>query len=255
MLGTPPHLRLTLATKAYGSGVPVLSNLDLTVQRGECLAFLGPSGCGKSTLLRLLAGLVPLTSGKLERFPAPSERPEETGFVFQEPALLPWLTAAQNVAVPLKLRGFAADHAASLVHTALTRVRLSDRTDHYPAQLSGGQRMRASLARALLLRPQLLLLDEPFGALDELTRDVLNEELQLWRAEDLWTSCFVTHSVAEAVFQADRIMLFAANPGRIVAEITLSLPRPRTMDTRLSPAFHAEVDRVTRLVRQAHPAP
>jgi NitT/TauT family transport system ATP-binding protein len=174
--------------------------------------------------------------------------------VFQDPTLLPWLTIARNIEIPQRLRGVSAPARAAGRQRVLDLVQLADKAGAYPRQLSGGQRMRVSLARALSLSPRLLLLDEPFGALDEITREHLNEELLAIRAQHDWTAFFVTHSVAEAVFLSNRIFVFSARPGRIHAELRIDLPYPRTADTRLSRAYHDLVTEVSRRLRDSEAA-
>jgi NitT/TauT family transport system ATP-binding protein len=235
-MSPPPVVQLKSVSKRFGGGPLVLDRIDFSAARGEFVSFIGPSGCGKSTLLRLISGLIPLSSGSLEHDGAATAVGEDLAFVFQEPTLLPWLTVARNVELPLKLRGVPAEQRRSRREAALTRVRLSGREEAYPRQLSGGQKMRVSIARALALRPKLLLLDEPFGALDEMTRNHLNEELLAIRSDQDWTAFFVTHSVAEAVFLSSRVVVLSANPGRIHAEIAIPLPYPRNDDTRRSAA-------------------
>jgi NitT/TauT family transport system ATP-binding protein len=237
-------------SKRYGDGPLVLDNLSLTAARGDFISLIGPSGCGKSTLLRLLAGLAPVSSGAVEIFGQPPGRSrEELAFVFQDSALLPWLDVSKNIELPLSLRRLPASRRAELRERALALVRLTDKARAYPRELSGGQKMRVSLARALTVSPDLLLLDEPFGALDEMTRQHLNEELLAIRARETWTAFFVTHSVAEAVFLSNRIVVFAANPGRIHSEHRIDLPFPRTAETRLSPDYLRLVADVTRALR------
>ncbi|KXU35447.1 nitrate/sulfonate/bicarbonate ABC transporter ATP-binding protein [Cephaloticoccus primus] len=243
-------------TKCYGDGPPVLDSINLSARAGEVLSLIGPSGCGKSTLLRLIAGLIPLTRGTLE-----IASHAEVGFIFQEPTLLPWLNVADNVALPRKLksaprgttRATPPSTAPILPSTdtreLLARVKLSARARAYPHELSGGQKMRVSIARALTLNPQLLLLDEPFGALDEMTREHLQEELLALHAAQAWCAIFVTHSVAEAVFLSDRVFVMSAAPGRLAHEVAINLPRLRNADTRLSPAYQAQVTHVSRLLR------
>jgi len=246
----PPIVVCRAASKRFGDGPLVLDNLNFTATRGDFISLIGPSGCGKSTLLRLLAGLTPPTSGTLELSGlAPASSAEELAFVFQEPALLPWLAVSKNIELPLALRHLPAGRRAELRDRALALVRLTDKAAAYPRELSGGQKMRVSLARALTLSPSLLLLDEPFGALDEMTRQHLNEELLAIRARETWTAFFVTHSVSEAVFLSNRILVLAANPGCIHAEIRIDLPFPRTADTRLSPGYLRLVADVTRALR------
>ncbi|NBQ58195.1 MAG: ABC transporter ATP-binding protein [Opitutaceae bacterium] len=248
--------------KRYGQGPVIVDDFSLTAARGDFIALIGPSGCGKSTLLKLVAGLSPVTRGELifskssaSNFitQAPTLVSDSThddlAYVFQEPTLLPWLTVAQNVALPLDLRRVPSTQRTTLVSDALALVGLTPRSEYYPRQLSGGQKMRVSIARALVLSPQILLLDEPFGALDEMTRDHLNEELLAIRERLRWTAFFVTHSVAEAVFLANRIIIMSANPGRLHREIRVELPYPRTPATRRDPAYHRLVDEVSQLLR------
>jgi NitT/TauT family transport system ATP-binding protein len=240
-------------TKRFGSGPLVLDRVSLAARPGEFVSLLGPSGCGKSTLLRLLAGLSPVTAGSIlveGRPPAQAE----LAFVFQDPTLLPWLTVAHNVEVPLQLRGVPAAERAATRRRVLELVHLADREGAYPRQLSGGQKMRVSLARALALAPRVMLLDEPFGALDEMTRERLGEELLALRAREAWTAFFVTHSVSEAVFLSDRIIVLAPHPGRIHAEIAVPLPAARNAETRLSRDYLTLVSEVSRVLRSVAPA-
>jgi len=250
----PPIVEFREATKRFGEGPLVLDRLNLTVQPGEFVSLLGPSGCGKSTLLRLIAGLTPLTAGSLivDRR-SPDAAAADLAFVFQEPTLLPWLSVAANVELPLSLRGVAPAERSVTRRRVLDLVRLSEKADAYPRQLSGGQKMRVSIARALALSPKILLLDEPFGALDEMTREHLNEELLTIRERHAWTAFFVTHSVAEAVFLSNRIFIFSANPGHLHTEIPVPFPYPRTEATRRSRPFHDLVADVSRLLRSVEP--
>lgn len=237
-------------SKRFGAGPLVLDRISFAARPGEFLSLIGPSGCGKSTLLRLVAGLSPITSGSLiVGGTTPDAAATELAFVFQEPTLLPWLTVAKNVDLPLKLRGIAPAERATMRERALRLVQLTEKAGAYPRQLSGGQKMRVSIARALALSPKILLLDEPFGALDEMTREHLNEELLAIRAQQAWTAFFVTHSVAEAVFLSDRVLVMSANPGRIHAEIAVPLPWPRTAETRLSRDYHERVVEISRVLR------
>ena len=241
--------------KKFGDGPTVLQDVNLTAAEGDFVAIIGPSGCGKSTLLRLLAGLLPLSAGRVSiDGQAPGRNSAELAYVFQEPTLLAWRRVAANVELPLLLRGVPSAERAAIVARCLAKVRLSDRADAFPRQLSGGQQMRVSIARALALEPRLLLLDEPFGALDEMTRNHLNEELLALREESAWTAFFVTHSVAEAVFLANRVVVMSANPGRIAHEVTIDLPYPRTPETRENPAFHKCVATVSGLLRSVEEA-
>ncbi|PTY04753.1 nitrate/sulfonate/bicarbonate ABC transporter ATP-binding protein [Opitutaceae bacterium EW11] len=249
-----PLVQFASVEKRFGSGPAVLQGIDLTVAAGEFVSLIGPSGCGKSTMLRLIAGLTPVSSGKLSiSEQPPGSAAPELGFVFQEPTLLPWLTVAKNVEVPLILRGFGSEERARRRERALAQVRLAEKSKAYPQQLSGGQKMRVSVARALALQPEILLLDEPFGALDEMTRDHLNEELLSIRQQQAWTAFFVTHSVAEAVFLSNRIVVLAAGPGRIHSIVEVPFAYPRTADTRQSDDFHHLVVRVSRALRSVDP--
>ncbi len=241
--------------KRFEEGPPVLDNIYFSAAPRDFVSILGPSGCGKSTLLRLIAGLTPPTSGRIEiAGRAPSKHRENLAFVFQDPALLPWLTVAANVELPLQLRGTPAAQRREIRDRVLAQVSLTEKTTAFPRQLSGGQKMRVSLARALAVSPDLLLLDEPFGALDEMTRHHLNEELLALREREAWTAFFVTHSVSEAVFLSNRILVLAARPGRIHAEIPVSLPFPRTAATRESPAYQQLVAETTATLRSAENA-
>ena len=235
--------------KTFANGVRALDGLDLSVERGEFLALLGPSGCGKSTALRLLAGLAEPSEGRLERHPPGRE--QDVGFVFQEPTLMPWATVAANVALPLKLRRVGREEVKSRVAEALEMVGLAGFAAAYPRELSGGMRMRASLARALALRPALLLMDEPFAALDEITRFRLNDDLlALWRAQG-WTVVFVTHSVFEAVYLAQRVAVMTARPGRVAAQIRIDAPYPRDPGFRTSAPYGALCRRASMALEEA----
>lgn len=246
----PPLVEFRQVGKRFGDGPPALDNINLAAEAGEFISLIGSSGCGKSTLLRLLAGLSPVTTGSLLiAGQPPAQAGAELAFVFQEPALLPWHTAAKNTELPLRLRGVPAAERAAATTAALALVGLADRAGFYPCQLSGGQKMRVSLARALTLAPKLLLLDEPFGALDELSRQRLNEELLAIHLRQAWTAFFVTHSVAEAVFLSRRVVVLSSHPGRIAAEIPVPLAYPRTAETRLSRDYQDLVVEVSRHLR------
>lgn len=251
-MSAPAAVEFREVTKRFGNGPLVLDRISFTARPGEFVSLIGPSGCGKSTLLRLVAGLSPITSGSLTiEGTTPDAAAAELAFVFQEPTLMPWHTVAKNVELPLKLRGLPAGERAAIRDRVLGLVRLADKAAAYPRQLSGGQKMRVSLARALALTPKILLLDEPFGALDEMTREHLNEELLAIRAQRAWTAFFVTHSVAEAVFLSDRVLVMSAAPGRIHAEVTVPLSWPRTAGTRLSREYHDLVLHVSRILHSA----
>ena len=220
-----------------------LEGVDLSIGEHEFVSLLGPSGCGKSTLLRVIAGLVVPTAGHAEVQRERSAR--EVGFVFQEPTLMPWARVAQNVELPLRLAGEGGVAARARVDAALDMVGLSEFRDAYPRELSGGMRMRVSIARALVTRPRLLLMDEPFAALDEITRLKLADDLlRLW-AEHRWTVVFVTHSVYESVYLSTRVAVMSARPGRIVADLAIGEPFPRDAEFRLTPAYAAHCREVS----------
>jgi NitT/TauT family transport system ATP-binding protein len=249
-MSTVPLVEFHDVTKRFGDGPLVLDHITFAAQPGDFISLIGPSGCGKSTTLRLIAGLSPITSGELVvDGRTPEAAAANLAFVFQEPTLLPWLDVARNVAVPQTLRGISRAQSASVTEHVLDLVRLREKSTAYPRQLSGGQKMRVSIARALALAPKILLLDEPFGALDEMTREHLNEELLAIRQQEAWTAFFVTHSVAEAVFLSNRILVMSANPGRIHTEVAVALSYPRTEETRLSREYHDLVAQVSRILR------
>jgi NitT/TauT family transport system ATP-binding protein len=236
--------------KRYGDGPLILDKVSFKAARGDFVSLIGPSGCGKSTVLKLISGLNPISGGRIVVDGLdPSQATEKLAFVFQEPTLLPWRTVARNVELPLRLHGADAAGRSDLARRSLALVGLADRMDYYPRQLSGGQKMRVSIARALSVSPRILLLDEPFGALDEMTRDHLNEELLAIRQQLAWTAFFVTHSVAEAVFLSNRIIVMAANPGRIHSEVSVDFAYPRTEDTRQSPQYQRLVGEVSKMLR------
>jgi NitT/TauT family transport system ATP-binding protein len=248
-------VRLSRVGKIYANGTVALDGVSLDVRDGEFLSLVGPSGCGKSTVLRLIAGLGELTSGRIE-WPdadhgAAAAGARRLGFVFQEPTLMPWATVAANVRLPLKLAGVSRDAAAPRVDAALGRVGLEGFARAYPRQLSGGMKMRVSIARALVTEPNLLLMDEPFAALDEITRFKLNNDLlALWQ-EQRWTVIFVTHSVYESVYLSNRIVVMAAQPGRVVADLAVDAPYPRDEGFRTSSAYNGFCRTVSAALRAA----
>jgi len=245
-----PQVALSGVSKTYGNNPPVLQQIDLTIAKGEFVSLIGPSGCGKSTLLKLISGLTNATSGNiLVDGMTPVNARETISFIFQDATLLPWRTVTSNVGLGLELERVAREVRKQKVDALLELVGLTHVARAYPRQLSGGMKMRVSVARALATRPRLLLMDEPFGALDEMTRDRLNEELLRLRAEQDWTAVFVTHSVAEAVFLSTRIIVLAPSPGRIAQEVNINLPFPRTSVTRESPEFESYVTQVSRSLR------
>lgn len=241
---------LDQALVAYPGRPPALGPVSLEVRPGEITALVGPSGCGKSTALRLLAGLQLASSGQVIRQVGRGE----TGLVFQAPTLAPWLTARGNVALPLRLAGVSRDKARADADQALARVGLTEAAGLKPAQLSGGMAMRTALARALVTRPRLLLLDEPFAALDALTRrEVIDDVLDLW-SETRPGVLFVTHDVEEAVYLAHRVLVMSPGPGRIVAEIATPGDPPRAEGFRADPAFVETVERVYAAIQSARAA-
>ena len=243
-------IHLEDVSKRYADGPAILAGVSISVQPGEFVTVIGPSGCGKSTLLKLVAGLSAITSGSiLIDGMTPFNARETISFIFQDPALLPWRTVRANIGLGLQLEHVQRDRRARIVQEQLDLVGLADVAHLYPRQLSGGMKMRVSIARALASNPRVLLLDEPFAALDEMTRDRMNDELLRLRARHGWTVLFVTHSVAEAVFLSDRILVLAAHPGRLAHDITIDLPSPRSPGTRTSSAFEQAVQQVTRTLR------
>jgi NitT/TauT family transport system ATP-binding protein len=234
------HIGLHNVSKTFTAGnVEAVAPLSIEVPAGQFLAMLGPSGCGKSTLLRIIAGLETATSGDVTL--ADNAARHAVAFVFQDAHLLPWRTVLDNTALPLELRGIARAERRAAATEELNRVGLADALHRYPSQLSGGMRMRVSLARAMVTQPRLLLLDEPFAALDEITRQHLDVQLrQLWQDRRM-TVLFVTHSIMEAAYLAERAIVFSARPARIVSDHMLALPQERPTALRGDPAFAAEM--------------
>ncbi|HVJ23646.1 MAG TPA: ABC transporter ATP-binding protein [Burkholderiales bacterium] len=215
------------ADKLYSNGTQALKGLDLSIREGEFVSLLGPSGCGKSTVLRLIAGLGDLSSGSIDW----SEIRGDIGFVFQDPTLMPWATVSDNIYLPLRVRGINKKEAAPRIERAMEQVGLAGFGKSYPRELSGGMRMRVSIARALVAQPKILLMDEPFAALDEITRFRLNDDLlELW-ASQRWTVVFVTHSVFESVYLSSRILVMSARPGRVSSEVVLDAKRDASFRT------------------------
>ncbi len=229
----PPVLTLRGVSKTFETGTVALSRFDLTVRTGEFVSLIGPSGCGKSTALRIMAGLTAPSSGTVEHA---GDR-AGLGFVFQDPTLMPWASVFDNVWLPLRLRGVPRAKAAARIEDSLALVGLSKFTRAYPRELSGGMKMRVSIARALVVKPALLLMDEPFAALDEITRFKLNNDLIRLTAELGTTTVFVTHSVYESVYLSSRVVVMAARPGRAVAELLVPAPAVRTEEFRSDPAY------------------
>ncbi|MEM8795325.1 MAG: ABC transporter ATP-binding protein [Pseudomonadota bacterium] len=229
-----PLFSLNGITKSFSNGTVALSNMSMDVREGEFISLLGPSGCGKSTALRIMAGLGTATRGSVDW---QEKGAHEISFVFQEPTLMPWANVFTNVWLPLRLKGISKSSARERVFEALQMVGLEKFSESYPRELSGGMKMRVSIARALITRPQLLLMDEPFAALDEITRLKLNDDLlELWSKLG-WTVVFVTHSVYESVYLSSRIAVMAARPGRIVEDMKISAPYPRGEAFRTSEEY------------------
>jgi NitT/TauT family transport system ATP-binding protein len=253
--GQMAEILLQNVGKRFRGASVAVENVSLTVDRGEFVTFLGPSGCGKSTLLKLVSGLSSVSEGEVQvNGMTPVNARELMGFIFQDATLLPWRTVSENVGLGLELEYAARALRKERVAQMLELVGLQDVGRRYPRQLSGGMKMRVSIARALVSRPRILLMDEPFAALDEMSRDRLNEELLRLYAEHKWTVLFVTHSVSEAVFLSTRIVILAPHPGRIAHELTVDLPWPRTAETRESLRFEEAVTQATRLLRGVHTA-
>jgi NitT/TauT family transport system ATP-binding protein len=223
--------------KRYGNGTVALSDVSLSIREHEFISFLGPSGCGKSTALKIIAGLLPPSGGEL-RWHGSTAAEQDISFVFQEPTLMPWATVFDNVWLPLRLKGVSLDQAQADVEAVLSKVGLAQFAQVYPRELSGGMKMRVSIARAMITKPRLLLMDEPFAALDEMTRFKLNNDtLSLWQA-NRFTTLFVTHSVYESVYLSSRIIVLAARPGRVIADIAIDEPYPRDERFRTSARYN-----------------
>jgi NitT/TauT family transport system ATP-binding protein len=234
-------------SKRFANGTLALDGASLDVRENEFLSLLGPSGCGKSTLLRLIAGLAEPSSGTITWDGGRSE----LSFVFQEPTLMPWATALDNVTLPLKLAHVARSEGEARAAAMLASVGLAGFEKSYPRELSGGMKMRVSIARALVTRPRVLLMDEPFAALDEITRFKLNNDLlELWQ-RDKFTAVFVTHSVFESVFLSQRIAVMTARPGRVQTEIAVTAPYPRDAHYRTSPLYNEHCRTVSAALEKA----
>ena len=235
------HISIDAVSKIYqtkSGAVESLRPIDLDIRRGEFVAIVGPSGCGKSTLLKLVAGLIPATSGTISIGGKPvREPPDGVGIVFQNAVLLPWRTVRQNIMLQIQMRGLNPAHYADAVSRLLQTSGLQGFEDSYPWELSGGMKQRAAICRALVHDPDVLLMDEPFGALDAMTREKMNAELQRIWAESRKTVLLITHSIPEAVFLADRVVVMSSRPGSIEAIYDIDLPRPRQLSVMGDPAF------------------
>jgi NitT/TauT family transport system ATP-binding protein len=255
LAGDDQFVRADSLSATYAGGVDALAGLHLAIPRGQFLSIVGPSGCGKSTLLRLVAGLLEPSAGQLRvagQRPAVARRTAaRVSFVFQDATLLPWRSVAGNIRLPLELQGAPRREQQAIVERGLDLVGLKDFAHRYPQELSGGMRMRVALARALATEPDLLLLDEPFAALDDISRSRLNEELQrLWSARG-WTAIFVTHNIAEAVFLSQRVLVMTPRPGRICADIPVPLAPLRTEALRADATYARLVGEVQSALKRA----
>jgi NitT/TauT family transport system ATP-binding protein len=244
----PAAIRLSAVSKSYGdgkSGLLALQDINLDIDAGSFVAVVGPSGCGKSTLLRVVAGLIPASSGGIWIGDSQVRGPRrDIGVVFQSPVLFPWRTVLENVLVPIDVQKLGRAANIAKARDLLRLVGLSEFEKRYPAELSGGMQQRVGIARALVHEPAMLLMDEPFGALDAMTREHMNVELQrLWRAKPK-TVLFITHSIAEAVFLADRVVVMTPRPGRVAEVLDIAMPRPRNLDMMSTAPFGDYVRRI-----------
>jgi NitT/TauT family transport system ATP-binding protein len=247
LTATTPALEFDNLSMVFPDGTHALDNVSISIDRGEFVTVVGPSGCGKSTLLRIASGLETHTGGdcKVDR--------DSIGYVFQDATLFPWRTVRKNVELIAELHGESSSSMADRVDESLALVNLDEHEDKYPKQLSGGMRMRASLARSLVLQPDVFLFDEPFGALDEISRERLNDELlSLFKTKN-FAGLFITHSIAEAVFLSTRVLVMSARPGRIVADYEVPFEYPRSHDIRYEPAFAELSGKISQDLRGAHP--
>ena len=242
-------------SKLFSNGTLALKDMSLDVERGEFLSLLGPSGCGKSTALRIIAGLGEASSGQIDwpssQLDSRGKPKGDIGFVFQEPTLMPWSTVFGNVYLPLRLSGVSKSDARPRIMETLASVGLADFHKAYPRELSGGMKMRVSIARALVTKPKLLLMDEPFAALDEITRQKLNDDvLRLWHETGI-TVIFVTHSVFESAYLSNRIVVMRARPGQVYADLPISTSTSRDSHYRTSEEYRSTTDRVSRALQEA----
>lgn len=252
---------ITGAGKVFNEGstsrVEALIDIDLSILDGEFVSLIGPSGCGKSTLLRLIGNLLEPSTGSVEVYGKPAQDARldrDYGMVFQQATLYDWRSVSANVQLPLEIMGVDKDQRATRAAEMLDLVQLSEFGDHYPWELSGGMQQRVAIARALSFKPKLLLMDEPFGALDEMTRERMQSEvLDVW-AKTGTTVVFVTHSIPEAVFLSSRVVVMSPRPGRIAGIIDVELPQPRTIDTREDPRFYTKLTEVREALRSVEAA-
>lgn len=242
----PPALSFQNIAMTYPNGTQAVSDVSFQVGLGEFVSVVGPSGCGKSTLLKIASGLTRHTSG------AVTVDGSQIGYVFQDATLLDWRTVMQNVQLPAELHNVPRAERERLAQEAIDLVGLSGFENHYPKSLSGGMKMRASLARTLTLKPSLFLFDEPFGAVDEITREHLNEETQRLFGQERFAGLFITHSISEAVFMSTRVLVMSARPGRIVAEFDIPFDYPRSPDLRFDPKFAELCAEVSGALRSAY---
>lgn len=244
-------LELSDVEKRYDNGTLALERVNLKVGQHEFVSLLGPSGCGKSTALKMIAGLSPVTAGSIVWSDSIGDHAKDISFVFQEPTLMPWTKVFENVWLPLRLKGVSLETAKPMVDAVLEKVGLSQFAHVYPRELSGGMKMRVSIARAMITKPRLLLMDEPFAALDEMTRFKLNNDtLALWQAQQ-FTTIFVTHSVYESVYLSNRIIVMAARPGRMIADIAINEPYPRTDSFRNTSRYAELCVKVSQALQKA----
>lgn len=244
-----PAITLNQIGKVYANGTVALQDMNLVIEPSQFVSLVGASGCGKSTVLRIIAGLAQMSSGSIDW--GVSDRARKLAFVFQDPALMPWASVKDNISLPLKLARRQKKVSDVAVQQALQWVGLDRFERSYPRELSGGMKMRVSIARALVTQPNIMLMDEPFGALDEITRSKLNSDLlDLWH-QQRWTVVFVTHNIYEAVYLSNRVIVMAARPGKVVADIAIDAPYPRTQEFRTCALYNKYCREVSQHLAQA----